>query len=32
VDRLKHEPRVKLAIEGRMDDGWYQLGKIEIVK
>lgn len=32
VDRLKFEPRVKLAIEGRQEDGWYQLGKIELVR
>jgi hypothetical protein len=32
VDRINYEPRVNLAIEGRMDDGWYQLGQIEIVR
>ena len=32
VDRMKYEPRVKLAIEGREDDGWYQLGQIEVVQ
>ncbi|NOR34316.1 MAG: DUF4832 domain-containing protein, partial [Bacteroidales bacterium] len=32
VDRMKYEPRVKLAIEGREADGWYQLGQIEVVK
>jgi hypothetical protein len=32
VDRLNFEPRVNLAIDGRMDDGWYQLGQIEIVQ
>lgn len=32
VDRLKFEPRVKLAIEGRQEDGWYQLGQIELVR
>lgn len=32
VDRLNHEPRVNLAIEGRMDDGWYPLGHIEIMR
>jgi hypothetical protein len=31
VDRIHHEPRVDLAIEGRMDDGWYPLGRIRIV-
>ena len=30
VDRINYEPRVKLAIEGRMDDGWYPLGQIQI--
>ena len=32
VDRSKYEPRVKLAIEGREDDGWYKLGQIEVVQ
>ena len=32
VDNLKHEPRVNIAIEGKGDDGWYQLGKINIIK
>jgi hypothetical protein len=32
VDRLKYEPRVRLAIEGRGDDGWYQLGSIDVVE
>ena len=32
VDRRNYEPRVNLAIEGRMDDGWYQLGQIEVVR
>jgi len=32
VDKLKFEPRVNLAIEGKGADGWYSLGKIEIVK
>jgi hypothetical protein len=32
VDRLLHEPRVNLAIEGKGADGWYQLGKIHITK
>jgi hypothetical protein len=30
VDKLKHEPRIKLAIEGRLEDGWYQLGKVKV--
>ena len=30
VDRWKFEPRVDLAIEGREDDGWYQLGQINV--
>jgi hypothetical protein len=32
VDKVKHEPRIRLAIEGKLDDGWYQVGKIEVVK
>jgi hypothetical protein len=32
VDRWKFEPRVNLAIEGRGDDGWYQLGQINITE
>jgi hypothetical protein len=31
IDKLKGEPRVNLAIEGKRSDGWYQLGKIEII-
>ncbi len=32
VDRWKFEPRVKLAIDGRGEDGWYQLGQIKITE
>ena len=32
VDRWNYEPRVKLAIEGRGEDGWYQLGQIKITE
>lgn len=32
VDKLKHEPRISLAMEGKGSDGWYQLGKIDIIK
>jgi len=32
VDRWNFEPRVKLAIEGRGGDGWYQLGQIKITE
>ena len=32
VDKIKHIPRVNLATEGRCSDGWYQLGKIIIIK
>ena len=32
VDKMKHEPRVNLAIEGKGSDGWYQLGKIDITR
>jgi len=31
VDKLKHEPRINLAIEGKMSDGWYNLGKLSIL-
>jgi len=31
VDKIKHEPRVNLAIEGKQPDGWYQLGKLTII-
>jgi len=27
---VSYEPRVKLAIEGKTDDGWYYMGEIEI--
>ena len=30
VAPVSYEPRVKLAIEGRTNDGWYSLGEIEI--
>ena len=32
VDRQKHLPKIQLAIEGRLNDGWYPLGKIKVVK
>ncbi len=32
VDRWSYEPRVKLAIQGRGEDGWYQLGAINITE
>ena len=28
MDKLKHEARISLAIEGKVSDGWYQMGKI----
>jgi hypothetical protein len=31
VDRLKHQPRINLAIEGKVGEGWYQLGKINVI-
>jgi hypothetical protein len=31
VDKQKHVPRVRLAIEGRDSDGWYTLGEISII-
>lgn len=30
VSPVSYEPRVKLAISGRTDDGWYPVGKIEV--
>ena len=30
VDRLNYQPRINLAIEGKVDSGWDQLGKIKI--
>ena len=30
VSPVSYEPRVKLAIEGVIDDGWYTMGEIEI--
>jgi hypothetical protein len=30
VAPVSYEPRVKLAIEGRTDDGWYNIGDIEV--
>jgi hypothetical protein len=32
VDKIKHEPRINLAINGKGDDGWYQMGKISIIE
>lgn len=32
VDKVKQEPRVSLAIEGREADGWYTLGTLQISK
>ena len=32
VDRWNYEPRVKLAIEGRGEDGWYPMGQIKITE
>jgi len=32
VDRWIFEPRIKLAIEGRQEDGWYRLGQIELLR
>ena len=30
VDKRNHEPRINLAIEGKGNDGWYQIGTILI--
>ena len=32
VDRLNYNPRVKLAIEDKGKDGWYNLGEIEVIQ
>lgn len=32
LDLFTKEAKIKLAIEGRQPDGWYQLGKIKITK
>jgi hypothetical protein len=30
VDKLRHEPKVNLAIEGKESDGWYNIGELVI--
>ncbi len=30
LDEYTHEPKIKLAIEGRLPDGWYKLGDVTI--
>jgi hypothetical protein len=32
VDRVHLVPRVKIAVEGREEDGWYQLDQLEIIE
>ncbi len=32
VDHQQRIPRIKLAIEGRDEEGWYTLGNIEVIK
>jgi hypothetical protein len=32
IDRQSHEPRVKLAIEGMDQEGWYTIGRMNIVE
>ena len=32
IDRQSHEPKVKLAIEGIDQDGWYTIGNLKIIK
>ena len=32
VDKQSKEPRVNLAIEGKLPDGWYRIGDIEVNK
>ncbi|GAI86565.1 unnamed protein product, partial [marine sediment metagenome] len=31
-DRQSHEPKVKLAIEGMDQNGWYTIGNLKIIK
>jgi len=30
IDKNTYEPKISLAIEGRLPDGWYQMGRISI--
>jgi hypothetical protein len=30
VDPVSREPRIRLAIEGRREDGWYPMGKLQV--
>lgn len=30
VDPQSYEPKINLAIEGKVDEGWYQVGKMEV--
>ncbi|MBE9510338.1 MAG: DUF4832 domain-containing protein [Bacteroidetes bacterium] len=32
IDPLTSKPKIKLAIEGETEDGWYDLGKIKIIE
>ena len=32
IDPQSHEPKVKLAIEGKDPEGWYTIGKMKIVE
>jgi hypothetical protein len=32
IDPQSNKPKIKLAISGKQDDGWYYLGKIKIKK
>lgn len=32
IDAVKGEPKIKLAIEGKDEEGWYSLGNIEVTR
>jgi hypothetical protein len=32
VDKQNHQPAVRIAIEGRENDGWYYLGKLKVTR
>ena len=32
IDKKSKQPAIKLAIEGQTSEGWYQLGKIQILE
>ncbi len=32
VDKINHEPRIRLAIDGKLGDGWYQIGTVKVAE